>query len=46
MMIRRIHRQFLHNVKAVPGEFQHDLVAADMDKNKIGEMVRNVHIVR
>ena len=33
-------RQFIQNVKAIPGEFQHSLVIADIDKRKIRKVVR------
>ena len=31
---------FIQNVKAIPGEFQHLLVVADIDKKKISNVVR------
>ena len=30
----------MRNVRAIPGEFQHALVIADIDKKKIGRVVR------
>ena len=33
-------RQFIQNVKAIPCEFQHSLVVADIDKKKIRKVVR------
>ena len=40
MLIKTEHRQFIKNVKAIPGEFQHALVMADIDKRKIRKVVR------
>ena len=31
---------FMQNVKAIPGEFQHTLVIADIHKRKIRKVVR------
>ena len=39
-MIRKEHPQSIQNVKPIPGEFQHSLVAADIDKMKIRHVVR------
>ena len=32
VLIKKEHRRFYQNVRAIPGEFQHALVIADMDK--------------
>ena len=39
VLIKKEHRQFIQNVKAIPGEFQHVLMIADIDK-KIRTVVR------
>ena len=33
-VIKKKHKRFIENVKAIPGEFQHALVIADIDKIK------------
>ena len=38
--IKKEHQWFIQNVKAIPGEFQHTIVQADRDKNKIRNVVR------
>ena len=40
VLIKRKHPQFLQNAKAIPGELQHALVVADIDKRKIKNVVR------
>ena len=40
VLIKKEHRWFIQNVKAIPGEFQHALVMADIDKRKIRKVVR------
>ena len=40
MLIKKEHRRFIKNVTAKPGEFQHALVIADIDKKKIKNVVR------
>ena len=40
VLIRKEHRRSIPNVKAIPGEFQHALVVADIDKRKIRKVVR------
>ena len=40
MLIKKEHRRFIRNVKAIPGEFQHVLVVADIDRRKIRKEVR------
>ena len=40
MLIKKEHRRFIQNEKAIPGEFQHALVMADIDKRKIRNVVR------
>ena len=43
VLINKEHRRFMRNVKAIPGEFQHALVIADIDKKKIRTVLkRNV----
>ena len=32
VLIKNEHRQLIHNMKAIPGEFQHALVVAGIDK--------------
>ena len=39
MLIKKEHQQFVHNLKAIPGEFQHSLVILDIDKQKIRNVV-------
>ena len=39
-LIKKEHRWFIRNVKSIPVEFQHALVIAVMDKNKIRNVVR------
>ena len=41
VLIRKDHRRFIRNVKAIPGEFQHALVIADIEKRKIRKVMRN-----
>ena len=40
VLIKKEHRRFIRNEKAIPGEFQHALVIADVDKRKIRKVVR------
>ena len=40
LLIKKEHRQFIKKVRAIPGEFQHALVEADIDKRKIRNVVR------
>ena len=40
MLIKKQNGQIIRNVKAIPGEFQHALVIADIDKRKIRKVVR------
>ena len=40
VLINKEHGRFMQNVKAFPGEFQHALVIADIDKKKIRKVVR------
>ena len=40
MLIKKEHKQFMQNVKAIPGEFQHALVVVDIDKKKIRNVER------
>ena len=39
-VFKKKHRQFIRNVKAIPGHFQHALVVADIDMKKIRNVVR------
>ena len=45
-MIRKEHRCFLQNETAIPGDFQHVLLLADIDKNKIRKVVRKINVKR
>ena len=40
------HRRFIQNVKAIPGEYQHSLVVADIDKKKVRNVFRKTCIDR
>ena len=40
VLIMTEHRQFIQNVKAIPGEFQHAFVIGHTDKRKIKKVVR------
>ena len=40
VLIKKEHQWFMQNVKAIPGEFQHALVVADINKKKIINVVR------
>ena len=46
VLIKKEHQQFTQNVKAIPGELQHALVIAGMDKKKIREVVRKTNAER
>ena len=35
VLIEKEHQRFVQNMKAIPGEFQHALVIADIDRRKI-----------
>ena len=37
---------FLQNKTAIPGDFQHVLLLADIDKNKIRKVVRKINVKR
>ena len=39
LLIKKEHGWYIQNVKAIPGEFQHALVIADIDKRKIRKVV-------
>ena len=44
VLVGKDHRKYLKNVKVIPGELQHGLVMADVDRNKlklIGHVTRN-----
>ena len=40
VLTKKEHPWFIHNEKTIPGEFQHVLVIADIDKSKIRQVVR------
>ena len=40
LLIKKDHQLFMQNMKAIPGEFRHALVMADIDKIKIRNVVR------
>ena len=40
VLIKKQYRWPMQNVKAIPGEFQHSLVIANIDKKKIRNVVR------
>ena len=40
MLIKKEHRWFIENVKAISEEFQYALVIADIDKRKIMKVVK------
>ena len=40
MLIKKEHRRHIENVKAIPGEFKHALVIADIDERKTIKAVR------
>ena len=42
MLIKKEHRLSMQNVNAIPGEFQHSLVIADIDKRKVRNVVRKI----
>ena len=42
MLIKKEHPQFIRNVKAIPGEFQHALVIADIDRKQIRKIMKKV----
>ena len=46
MLIKKEHLQSIQNVKTISGEFQHELVVADIDKKKIRHMARKTHTER
>ena len=46
VLTKKEHRQFIQNVKAIPEEFQHVLVIADIDKRKIRKVVRKTYAER
>ena len=47
VFIKKEHLQFMQNVKAIPGEFQHALVIANIDNKKRSEnrVVREERLV-
>ena len=40
VLIKKEHRQFVRNVKPIPGQFHHALVLAYIDKRKVWKVVR------
>ena len=40
VLIKKEHRRFIRNMKAITDVFQHALVIADIDKRKIRKVVR------
>ena len=40
VLIEKEHRQLMRDMKAIPGEFQHALMIADIDKMKLRKVVR------
>ena len=50
MLIKKEHRQFTQNVKAIHGEFQLALVIADIDKRKVVRKIcaerRNITLLK
>ena len=39
VLIKKEHRRFIRNVKAISGEFQNALLIADVDQRKIRKVV-------
>ena len=46
MLLKKEYLQFILDVMTIPGEFQHSLVVADIDKKKISNVVRKICIER
>ena len=46
MLIKKEHQRSIQNVKAIPGEFQHALLIADIDKKKIRKVVKKACLER
>ena len=46
MLIKKEHRRFIQNVKAIPVEFQHALVIAGIDDRKILKVERKACALR
>ena len=46
VLIMKERRWSMQNVKAIPGEYQHALVVADIDKRKIRNVVRKTRVER
>ena len=42
VLIKKEHRQFIQNVKAIPGEFQHALVIVSINRKKIRIVVKTL----
>ena len=43
IVLKKKDRLFIHNVKAIPGEFQHAFVVVDIGKKKIRNVARDTH---
>ena len=41
VLIKKEHRRFIQNVKAIIGEFKHALLIAEIEKRKIRNVVRS-----
>ena len=46
MLIKKEHRYFIQIVKTIPGEFQHAIVIADIDRKEIRKVVRKTCVER
>ena len=46
VLMKKEHQRFIQNMKAIPGEFQHALVVAAIDKRKIRKVVRKTRAER
>ena len=46
MQIKKEHRQFLQNVKAILWKFKHALVVAAMDKKKMESLPKDEKIIK
>ena len=46
VLIKKKHRRSMRNATAIPGEYQHALTVAGIDKKKIRNVVRKICTVR
>ena len=46
MLIKKEHRRFIKNLKAIPGEFHHELVIVGINKKKIWKVVKKTCVER